>query len=664
MRRRLARTIGGASRWVRPARVSFLVLALVIGGCIAGEVALYRWITAAADPATTIVQAGALLRGPVRLASPLDVAWQRTLASANRVDDDWRRLLEPPLPPAICPNPDPANDVGAAITAVDAAIARGAVRDELQRRIGDLRAAAVFQAGTEAEFLVRYNLARGYVAAGDASTAAETVEPIFDGFLNGDRLPAANFNAAERLVANDDVSTSAAGLGFHARFLAGKIAYERGDVHTAIKHFRLAINAVNYLLAERAPDGLTAAGHYQRLPVGLGTHACAPARGAGVTSLDAYAGLVAAYLAAPDFTDRGRLAPEVSRSRFQIDPDDPFRPVLRYAASAAGRARDGAIPENVLWAASNLQRVYHYNRLDPDPRLEVTRAVLLLHLTSNDAWVDAIAENGEGDVCAMLNGIGEQLHREASAGAVRGRPAAAAADSARAAVALHAYARLAGRCTSWDVAPVEAPVRSAWIRAGGALVGAELPALYDAWRSELERALERGAAGNTLQPVLARVASHRRTFAGGRVPADLPATIAPADGRAFVDTWWRAVYADVAAALVDVATRDAGAVTAARAPQLLSVLHSAQRHAGVRPSQLYARRDLEPLARAGGDAAYMRYRFRYAALDNPAAMFVLLGVAFTLVVALALAAHVNVWRYDLLTRRKLFQAESARRRRS
>ena len=210
MRRRLARTIGGASRWVRPARVSFLVLALVIGGCIAGEVALYRWITAAADPATTIVQAGALLRGPVRLASPLDVAWQRTLASANRVDDDWRRLLEPPLPPAICPNPDPANDVGAAITAVDAAIARGAVRDELQRRIGDLRAAAVFQAGTEAEFLVRYNLARGYVAAGDASTADETVEPIFDGFLNGDRLPAANFNAAEGdLLVGGDVEPGA-----------------------------------------------------------------------------------------------------------------------------------------------------------------------------------------------------------------------------------------------------------------------------------------------------------------------------------------------------------------------------------------------------------------------------------------------------------------------
>ena len=39
-------------------------------------------------------------------------------------------------------------------------------------------------------------------------------------------------------------------------------------------------------------------------------------------------------------------------------------------------------------------------------------------------------------------------------------------------------------------------------------------------------------------------------------------------------------------------------------------------------------------------------------------------VAALVVTALAVAVHVNVWRYDLLTRRKLFQAESARRRRS
>lgn len=662
--RRLTRTLAGGGRWTRPARVSFIVVALVIVSVLAGEVALYRWLHAAADPADTIVQAGALLRGHVRLASPLDVAWERALASTSAVDDDWRSLLDPPLPPAICPNPDPTGALGSAIAAVDAAIERGSHDDELQRRIQELRTAKPFSAGSQDEFLVRYNLARAYLAAGDASTAAETVEPVFDGFLNGDRLPAANFSAAERLVATDEVSTAAAALGFHARFLAGKAAYARGDVHTAIKHFRLAINAVNYLLAARAPDGLTTAGHYQRLSIDLGTHGCSPVRSASVTSIDAYAGLVAAYLAAPDFTDRGRLAPEVRRSRLQIDPDDPFRPVLRYAATTVARSRDAAIPENVLWAASNLQRVYHYNRLNPDPRLEVTRAVLLLHLTSRPEWVDALAETGEGDVCAMLSGIGEQLHREASAGTVRGRSAAGVADSARAAIALHTYARLNGSCAGWERAPVEASVRSAWIQRGAGMIGAELPALYDAWRAELERALESGAAGNTLRPVLTRVHAHRSAFASGRVPADLPASTPVAEGRAFVETWWRSVYADIAAALVNVATGEEGAVTAARAPQLLAVLQSAQRHAGVRPSALYAVRDLEPLARAGGDGAYLGYRVRYAALDNPAAVLLLLGLAFTAVAALAIAVHVNVWRYDLLTRRKLFQAESARRRRS
>jgi hypothetical protein len=104
-------------------------------------------------------------------------------------------------------------------------------------------------------------------------------------------------------------------------------------------------------------------------------------------------------------------------------------------------------------------------------------------------------------------------------------------------------------------------------------------------------------------------------------------------------------------------------VTAARAPRLLAALQSAQRHAGIRPAELYAFRDLEPLARAGGEAAVLRYRVRYAALSQPIALFVLLGLAFTAVAAFALAVHVNVWRYDLLTRRRFFHAESARRRR-
>lgn len=662
MIRRLHRVVRGRGRWVAPARVALLVLGAVVVGCAAAEVAFYRWLTVAQRPVETITEAGALLRGPVRLSAPLEVAWERTLASASSQDNRWDRLLAPPLPPAVCPNPDPAGSLGHAILAVDAAIDRDSPRAELQRRMEELRAAATFQAGSEQEFLLRYNLARAYLAAGDAGSAAETVEPIFDGFLNGDRLPTANYSAAERLMAGDVVSPSIAELGFHARFLAGATAYRRGDVNAAIKHFRLAINTVNYLLAARSPDGLAAARHYQRLEVGLGSHACPSSRAAAITSLDAYSGLVAAYLAAPDFTDRGRLAPEVGRNRLQIDPDDPFQPVLRYAATTAARRAAPAIPENVLWAASNLQRVYHYNRLDPDARLEVTRAVLLLHLTSNVAWTNAFAEDGDADICAMLSRLGEQLYREASAGAVRGRPAATT-DSARAAVAIQALARFRGRCEGWDAPRLEPPVRSAWIRSGGPLIGATLPALYEAWRTEVERAVERGTAGTTLGPILARIENHRAAFADGRVPADLPAHTGPDDGAHFVEAWWRAVYADVARALVDLATAPDRSISAGRAPQLLATLHSAERHAGLAPGELYAASDLAPIARSAGDDAYLRYRIRYAALSHPLALAILLGLAFAAVLGLAVVVHVSVWRFDLLTRRRLFRAESERRRR-
>jgi tetratricopeptide (TPR) repeat protein len=660
--RRVKRTVRGNGRWVAPARASLLVLVAVVVGCIAAEVVFYRWLTAAQDPAQTIVQAGSLLRSPTRLDAPLEVAWTRTLAAATTLENRWDRLLAPPLPPAICPNPDPQGSIGQAILSVDEAIARNVANDELRRRMEALRSVTDFRAGTEDEFLLRYNLARAYLAAGDPAAAAEMVEPVFDGFLNGDRLPTANYSAAERLIAGNDVSAGVAALGFHARFLAGATAYRRGEVNTAIKHFRLAINAVNYLLVARSPDGLSTAGHYQRLPVGLGTHACLTTRAAEITSLDAYSGLVAAYLAAPEFTDRGRLAPEVVRSRLQIDPDDPFRPVLSYAAETAARRADPAIPENVLWAASNLQRVYHYNRLEPDPRLEVTRAVLLLHLMSNDGWTAALAEEGDADVCAMLNRLSEQLYRQASVGAVRGG-GAVVTDSARAAVAIHALARFGRRCEGWELPDVESNVRSAWIRTGGPLVGATLPALYEPWRAELERAVGRGAAGTTLGPILARIGGHRAAFRRGRVPADLPAFTDASEGERFVQEWWRALYADVARSLVALATTEDRAVSAGRAPQLLATLQSAERHAGLAPGALYAAADLAPLARSAGDGAYLRYRIRYAALGHPILLFVFLGLALTAVVAIAVGVHVNVWRYDLLTQRRLYHAESARRRR-
>jgi hypothetical protein len=195
------------------------------------------------------------------------------------------------------------------------------------------------------------------------------------------------------------------------------------------------------------------------------------------------------------------------------------------------------------------------------------------------------------------------------------------------------------------------------------MVGSGLAALYEAWRVDLEHALDRGGAGVAqLEPVLRRIRAHRSAFSSGRVPADLPAQIDAGAGERFVDRWWQGLHADMARALVDVATAERATISAGRAPQLLATLHDVVRHGGLRPADLYATSDLAPLARSGGEAAYAAYRIRYAALGNPGAFVLVLTSAFLIVVFLATAAFVSIWRYDLVARRRLYARESASRR--
>jgi hypothetical protein len=673
-RGRIRRVILGDGRWVRPraAAVSLLVLALI--GVFAAEAAFLRWATSSYDSARTIAAAGSALRRPLRLSAALDVEWREALSAAAS-PGEWERLLAPPVPPAICPFGTPVIEVLAheaatmrladAVRALELAIRRDASAEELGRRIADLRAVGAVQPNSAEEFIVRYNLARGYLVAHDHAGAAEVIEPVFDGFLSRHRQ-----------------SESHAALAFHARFLTGSIAYRRGEVYEAIKHFRLAINAVNYLVAEDSA-AIADAAHFRRTPIPPPAD-CGGSRNQGLTSLDAYAALVAAYMAAPAFTDPTRLQPEVRRTRLQIDPDDPFSPVLRHARDAAVRPRSSPIPENLLWAASNLQRVYHHNRLEPDPRLAVTRAVLLLRLTSDTAWVSALARSGDTDVCGMLAAVGGQLEADATARALsRAQPLPT--DHAHAAVAIHTFSRLARDCGRAHAPPLSHDVRSAWLRHSRADAGTALAGLYEEWRIALEDALrpanasEQAVAG-AIAPVLHRIAAHTSVFQAGRVPADLPASTQPARGRRFAAAWRRAVFEDIADALADagsassspdvrtVALSNAGLgggrlveIPAGRAPHFLASLNSAIAHAGLRPSQVYAHSELVRLARSGGTAAMLEYRVRYFVRSYPTAALVSLGGVFFLAAVVLLVLHVSWWRYRLLVSERLYAAESGQR---
>lgn len=684
-RARIRRPFGRDARWVRPPVAAVLVPSLALAAVVAGLVACYRWATASYDGARTIAAAGAVLRAPVRLEAALAVEWREAVASAGEPGTS-ERLLAPPLPPPICVASDvadaaPAPVIDDAVRGLDSAIRRGAAPAEVERRIAELRAAGPVEPGGREEFVLRYNLGRGYLAAGDPAGAAEIVEPVFDGYLSRDRLPVATAARAGALARGDAARDETAALGYHARFLAGAIAYRRAEVAEAIKHFRLAINAVNYLTPADSV-GVLEQERYRRVAVEP-PGACGAASEPRLTSLDAYAALVAAYMAAPEFTDPSRLPPEVRRTRLQIDPDDPFRPVLRFARTIAGRPSASPIPENLLWAASNLQRVYHHNRINPDARLTVTRAVLLLHLTAKREWVEAIAASGETDVCAMLVGIASGLERDASARALTRGPGAPS-DSAAAAAAIHTFARLDRECGPDPQRALGSDVRSAWLRHGRAYLGSGLPGLYEEWRLALEAALrpsgapERAVAA-AVAPVLARVDAHVGAFGGGRVPAELPATIAPARAARFVAAWRRAVFEDVANALADagsaaaapqvraVAVAGAGIggvvvqIPAGHTRHFLASLNSAVAHAGLRPSQVYAPGELARLARAGGRGDMLAYRVRYHARSRPGATLATLAALSLCAATLLYWVHVTWWRYRLLTRDRLYAAERARR---
>jgi hypothetical protein len=656
------------------------ILALAVLALVAGAVAFFLWATSSYDPPRTVASAAALLRRPLRLQSALDTEWREPLAIAQR-GGTWERLLAPPIPPAIClpsdAEPAALND---AVRALDATLRRPQGAADIGRRIDELRAAGPLPESGDAEVVLRYNLGRAHLAAGDFASAAEITEPLFERMLARDRLPVTSAAMAPRLIRDESTSAATAATGFHARFLAGAIAYRRGEMAEAIKHFRLAINAVNYI-ATADSVAVEPATHYTRVVV--------PAPGdcadqdEWLTSLDAYAALVAAYMAAPDFTDPSRLPPEVRRTRLQIDPDDPFRPVLNHARAVAHRPSASPIPENLLWAASNLQRVYHYNRLRPDPRLAVTRAALLLHLTSNQGWIEAMAGSGDTDVCRMLTAVATQLEHDAAARTIARTPSHPA-DSAQAAVAVHTFSRIQTDCGRDHLPAVATDVRSAWLQNGRAL-GAGLPGLYEEWRLTLERALQSAggaedATARAVAPVLARMHEHAAAFTASRVPTDLSAAIDPDAGRRFVAAWRRAIFEDIANALADAASASvspavrtvsystAGVggphtveIPAGRAQHFLATLNSAIAHAGLRPSQVYAPAELQRLAGSGGRRALLEYRIQYFARSNRGAMLLVLTAFFGVAVLGLLAVHVTWWRYRLLVGDRFYAAEARKR---
>lgn len=268
--------------------------------------------------------------------------------------------------------------------------------------------------------------------------AAEQLEGIPLTARGGGIVPTARLRADA--VKDQTVTEALALLAFHARYLAGRVAY-RTSPPEAIRYFRGALNAVNYSrnLAEDARS------HAVRTRMNLGDLSCNGSSRSGddLTSLDAYAGLVAAYLAAKGFKET--LGSEVTG--LDLDVRDPMQPLVRYATEAGA---GGAIPLNVRWAAVNLYRVYVNNGGGGvrERRLGAARASLTFRMLDDSSWYEAL-DLKEDRRCEMLSALDEGFRDQYSGIEDSGRRAS---QSRSATVRLHT-ARLD---SVWAAAVVEA----------------------------------------------------------------------------------------------------------------------------------------------------------------------------------------------------------------
>ena len=613
------------------------------------------------DADAVLMDAYRFARAELDLASVQEVAWRLSVRDGGGLMDQTETLLSPPVPPALC-LPTEEDVLGAeGVDSVNGLIRRVGRAVDTGDRAGLAQALDALLGVQEAEGLsgeiLRYAAARGLTAGGDLGRAARSLEASTLASVEGGDVPIVAASTAGRLFAGGQVSRDRAILAFHLRYLAGLVAQERGRAGDAVAHFRRALNAVSYLIPPRENAG--SGGHYQRTPMEAGRLACG-GQSRSLTSLDAYTGLVAAYMSATEFRDPTRLAREVRRRGYEVDPDDPLVPLLVHAQDVAAGGSQSPIPENVFWASSNLQRVYHYNRLRPDRRLALSRAVLTLRVLGDAEWTRALGVQ-PAEECDMLSGLARGLYQDTATPLVSATPSPA--DSAWAAVAVHTFARLESDCPGQSDLDLEESVRADWLRLGGGLLHAGLVARYEGLRTVLAR---RGGAAPDLSvsQVMAQVEEDRGFFAAGRVPPDMSVSLAPDLALEFVDDWKASVFRDVAYHLisqVDQGGPRGGSIRAGEAAQYVRTVNEAVRLGGLTPVEAYRPEAFASLARSGGPLGQLWYRTAYWARSRPTVAQSVLSALVAVTLFGLLGLFVNAWRYRLLVRTDFYGRESRQR---
>lgn len=363
---------------------------------------------------------------PLALDSSLAYTWAYHIHSSWDVmrssvgtasGDEWlQRQVSPQVPPFLChvpgdpPGPSSLHAMARAWRALDQErAARILTQDAVDRFNESVGRFLQDSSLPQDSFIHAYNRGLAIHLAGSAGDAARTVGEIAQGspeFLPTLPLAEARTWATRNRISEDEVRKAVA-----SRYLLGLIQLGRDNGQMdALRNFRLGISGFNYLIPPQSPisrgegielfpsdDWSCDAGVRHETP--------------GLTSINAYQGLVAAYLLSPTQSVGvwANRSAEFSRPDGSMDPSDVLAPFVRIGQRGGSTPSAGPIPENVLWAASNLQRLRTLNPSTSPPWFEPLTLTLGVLTLAQPDWMDAYLGEAQGNSCSFARRLLEEV---------------------------------------------------------------------------------------------------------------------------------------------------------------------------------------------------------------------------------------------------------------
>ncbi len=344
-------------------------------------------------------------------------SWHLINSSSGTVDANqwWQGLVSPRVPPFVCqipgdpPGPPSLYAMARAWYALEQQRASGVLARDAEERFSESVDRFLRDSSLPNDSYIRaYNLGLAMHLTGSSAVASRALGEI--GQASPEFLPSLPRAEARAWAARHRISADEVRKAILSRYLLGVIQFDRnGGELDAITNFRLGISGFNYLIPSDLDIGPAAGIElFSQDDWSCGT---GMSESQHLTSIDVYQGLVAAYLLSPEELARAwtNRSSEFARPDGSMDSSDLLAPFVRLGQRGGPRSSSGPIPENVLWAASNLQRLRGLNASSEIPRLEPLALVLGLVTLAHSDWMGAYLSEAQGDPCSFATRLLEEV---------------------------------------------------------------------------------------------------------------------------------------------------------------------------------------------------------------------------------------------------------------